>query len=94
MTGEMTLSGRVLAIGGVKEKVLGAARAGISAIVLPKQNEADLEDLPQEVRDRLEFHFVDELGEVLELAIREGRSEPQVYSKAGSDRPLSSDLEH
>ncbi len=94
MTGEITLSGRVLPIGGVKEKVLGAARAGISAIVLPKQNEADLEDLPEEVLDRLDFHFVEELGEVLDLSLRDAEREAPVYPDAEADRPLSSDLEH
>ena len=56
MTGEITLRGRVLPIGGVKEKVLGAHRAGITTIILPKENEADLEDLPEEVREPLTFH--------------------------------------
>ena len=70
MTGEVTLSGRVLPIGGVKEKVLGAVRAGITEVLLPKENEADLEDLPQEVRDTLEIHFADDLGDVLALALR------------------------
>src|SRR5207244_2775722 len=68
--GEITLRGRVLPIGGVKEKVLGAVRAGITTIVLPKENEADLEDLPDDVRKSLEIHLVDELGEVLSLALR------------------------
>jgi ATP-dependent Lon protease len=70
MTGEITLSGRVLPIGGVKEKVLGAVRAGISDVVLPKDNEADLEDLPQEVVDTLDIHFAEELGDVLALTLR------------------------
>jgi ATP-dependent Lon protease len=70
MTGEITLSGRVLPIGGVKEKVLGAVRAGITSVLLPKDNEADLEDLPQEVRDTLKLHFADDLGDVLALALR------------------------
>jgi ATP-dependent Lon protease len=70
MTGEITLSGRVLPIGGVKEKVLGAVRAGIDEILLPKQNEADLEDLPEEVRDTLEIHLAEDLGDVLALALR------------------------
>jgi ATP-dependent Lon protease len=70
MTGEITLRGRVLPIGGVKEKVLGAERAGITTIVLPKENEADLEDLPKEVRDKLQIHLVSELGEVLALTLR------------------------
>ena len=70
MTGEITLSGRVLPIGGVKEKVLGAVRAGITEIVLPQANEADLEDLPQEVQDTLKIHFADSLGDVLALTLR------------------------
>src|SRR5881296_2469872 len=70
MTGEITLRGRVLPIGGVKEKVLGAVRAGIDRIIVPKENEPDLEDLPQEVRDKIEVHLVSELGEVLALTLR------------------------
>jgi ATP-dependent Lon protease len=62
MTGEITLRGRVLPIGGVKEKVLGAVRAGINRIILPKENEPDLEDLPKEVRDKIEVYLVQETG--------------------------------
>ncbi|MGH7614692.1 MAG: endopeptidase La [Gemmatimonadales bacterium] len=75
MTGEITLRGRVLPIGGVKEKVLGAVRAGIRTIVLPKENEADLDDLPEDVRRSLEVHPVEELGEVLSLALRGAKFE-------------------
>ncbi|HXM39504.1 MAG TPA: endopeptidase La [Gemmatimonadales bacterium] len=75
MTGEITLRGRVLPIGGVKEKVLGAVRAGITAVILPKENAPDLEDLPEEVRKTLEVHLVEELGEVLTLALRGARFE-------------------
>ncbi|HMA42388.1 MAG TPA: endopeptidase La [Gemmatimonadales bacterium] len=75
MTGEITLRGRVLPIGGVKEKVLGAVRAGIRTIVLPKENEPDLEDLPEDVRKSLEVHPVEDLGEVLSLALRGARFE-------------------
>ena len=70
MTGEVTLSGRVLPIGGLKEKVLGAARAGITEIVLPKENEPELDDLPEEVRKTLTFHPVETLEEVIALALR------------------------
>ena len=70
MTGEITLRGRVMPIGGVKEKVLGAVRAGITRIILPKENEPDLEDLPREVRDKIEVFLVQELGEVLALTLR------------------------
>ncbi len=73
MTGEITLRGEVLPIGGVKEKVLGAVRAGISRIVLPKKNEPDLEDLPEEVRKTLEVYPVENLGEVLALTLRGAR---------------------
>ncbi|MFN2316851.1 MAG: endopeptidase La [Gemmatimonadales bacterium] len=70
MTGEITLRGGVLPIGGLKEKVLGAVRAGINTVVIPKENEADLEDLPEEVRKTLTVHAVQELGEVLALTLR------------------------
>jgi ATP-dependent Lon protease len=70
MTGEITLRGHVLPIGGVKEKVLGAVRAGITRIVLPRKNEPDLEDLPEEVRQKIEVFPVDSLGEVLALTLR------------------------
>jgi len=69
MTGEITLRGRVLPIGGLKEKVLGAHRAGIKVIVLPKENEADIEDIPDEVRSLLSFHPVERLEEVLKIAL-------------------------
>jgi ATP-dependent Lon protease len=75
MTGEITLRGRVLPIGGVKEKVLGAVRAGITSIILPKENERDLEDLPDEVRKTLDVHLVEDLGQVLSLALRGARFE-------------------
>ena len=75
MTGEITLRGRVLPIGGVKEKVLGAVRAGITSVILPKENERDLDDLPDEVRKTLDVHLVEELGQVLSLALRGARFE-------------------
>ena len=70
MTGEVTISGRVLPIGGVKEKILGASRAGISDIILPSENLADLEDLSDAERDRMTFHAASELGDVLRVALR------------------------
>src|SRR3954465_9997342 len=69
MTGEITLRGRVLPIGGVKEKVLGAHRAGITTIILPKDNEADMEDIPEDVRNQLTFHCVSTLDEVFKIAL-------------------------
>lgn len=69
MTGEITLRGRALPIGGLKEKVLGAHRAGIKHIILPKANEADIEDIPDEVRQQLTFHPVETLTEVLKVAL-------------------------
>jgi ATP-dependent Lon protease len=68
MTGEITLTGQVLPIGGLKEKVLGAKRAGINKIVLPKRNESDLDDVPKEVRDTMTFVPVEEISEVFEQA--------------------------
>ena len=76
MTGELTLTGRVLPIGGVKEKVLGAVRAGINEVILPSENEAHLEDLPDAVRNSLTVHLVEDLDRVVELAIRGVRTKP------------------
>src|SRR5947209_447324 len=69
MTGEVTLAGLVLPIGGVKEKVLAARRAGIRRVVLPQANKKDLRDLPDHVRQEMQFHFVDRVEEVLSLVI-------------------------
>jgi ATP-dependent Lon protease len=69
MTGEITLTGQVLPIGGLKEKVLGAKRAGISKILFPKRNEMDLDDIPKEVRDTITFVPVEEISEVLHHAL-------------------------
>jgi ATP-dependent Lon protease len=78
MTGEATLRGRVLPIGGVKEKVLGAHRAGITTIILPKDNESHIEDIPEDVRQQLTFHFVRTLDELFEIALLPAeRSAPQ-----------------
>ncbi|HEY0192439.1 MAG TPA: endopeptidase La, partial [Kofleriaceae bacterium] len=71
MTGEITLSGRVLPIGGLKEKVLGAVRAGITHIVIPRDNEADLDDLPADVRATLKVTAVDSLAEALSVTLRD-----------------------
>jgi ATP-dependent Lon protease len=70
MTGELTLTGRVLPIGGVKEKVLGAVRAGITEIIVPADNEASLEDIPAEVLEGLTVHLVETLDEVMAVALK------------------------
>jgi ATP-dependent Lon protease len=69
MTGEISLRGRVMPIGGLKEKVLGAHRAGIKHIILPKDNEGDLEDIPEDVRKVLTFHALATLEEVFDVAL-------------------------
>jgi ATP-dependent Lon protease len=97
MTGEITLSGRVLPIGGVKEKILGAVRAGITTVVLPKENEADLDDLPEEIRDGLTIHLVEELGEALSHTLRGGEfreGKLQFSSPESGDNGGSKPLQH
>ncbi len=65
----MTLQGRVLPIGGVKQKVLAAHRAGLKEVILPKRNEGDLEDVPEQVRNEMAFHPVETIDEMLALAL-------------------------
>ena len=68
MTGELTLSGRVLPVGGVKEKVIAAKRAGIKSIILPGENKKDLAEIPEYIKKGMTFHFVNEIDEVIKLA--------------------------
>jgi ATP-dependent Lon protease len=69
MTGEITLRGKVLAIGGLKEKLLAALRAGIFEIILPRANEKDISELPDNIKKAMKLHFVDRMDEVLALAL-------------------------
>jgi ATP-dependent Lon protease len=69
MTGEITLRGLVLPVGGIKEKVLAAARAGIRAIILPKKNEKDLEEIPERIRNQMEFKFIQRMDEAIDIAL-------------------------
>jgi ATP-dependent Lon protease len=88
MTGEVTLRGRVLEIGGVKEKVIAAHRAGLKTIILPKENKKDLVDVPKEVIDDLDFKFVDHMDQVLDIALT--RQIPKMSPIA--ERPLMHSL--
>ncbi len=71
MTGEITLRGNILPVGGIKEKVLAAHRAGIKTILLPKRNEKDLIDIPDHIRDEMKFHFLTEMSDILKLAFEQ-----------------------
>jgi ATP-dependent Lon protease len=79
MTGEVTLQGRVLPIGGLKQKVLAAHRAGLTDVVLPTDNEPDLDEVPEAVRDAMSFHAVRNVREVLDIAL-----EPDVVTAAAA----------
>jgi ATP-dependent Lon protease len=69
MTGEITLRGQVLPVGGVKEKVLAAHRAGIKTIIMPKWNEKDLEEIPKKIKKDIQFYFVEKMMDVIKLAL-------------------------
>ena len=82
MTGEITLRGKVLPVGGIKDKVIAAHRAGIRKVVLPKENEKNLEDVPQSVKKKIEFHFVEHMDEILSVALLEVPPETKTKTKA------------
>ena len=88
MTGEITLRGRVLPIGGVKEKLLAAHRAGIKIFMLPRKNRKDLDEVPQEIRDQIEVVLVDHVEEVLALALTAARPVPATAA-AAAQPPIS-----
>jgi ATP-dependent Lon protease len=69
MTGEVTLQGRMLPVGGLKQKVLAAHAAGLTDVIIPERNRADLDDIPEDVRNEMSFHPVMSLDEVLELSL-------------------------
>jgi ATP-dependent Lon protease len=87
MTGEITLSGAVLPVGGIKEKVLAAHRAGIKKVILPKENERDLEDVPEDVRNELKFVPVETIEEVLKEALDIDLPRPLVSYPGNSFAP-------
>jgi ATP-dependent Lon protease len=88
MTGEITLRGLVLPVGGIKEKVLAAKRAGIRTVILPQKNEKDLEEIPEPIKKEMEFHFVQTMDEIIPLALREKTSKAS-RSKKRSPRSVS-----
>ena len=90
MTGEITLRGNVLPVGGIKEKVLAALRAGVKEVILPERNEKDLFEVPKEVQDRLKFHFVKRVDEVLDIALGPPeRFPPKLAPPTGPERSTS-----
>ncbi len=88
MTGEITLRGRVLPVGGIKEKVLAAYRKGINTVILPKKNEVDLEKIPKDVREKMKFVFVQTMDEVLEVALcdKSKQEKPDAITKKNSGK--------
>ena len=82
MTGEITLRGKVLPVGGVKEKVLAAHRAGIRLVILPKRNRKDLDEVPEDVQQRLEFVFADVIEDVWDAALLPAQASRQVPSSS------------
>jgi ATP-dependent Lon protease len=74
MTGEITLLGNVLPIGGLNEKVVAAARAGVKTVIIPKQNEKDLKELPEYLKQAVQFRLVETMDQVLEIAMNPGES--------------------
>jgi ATP-dependent Lon protease len=86
MTGEVTLRGKVLEVGGIKEKVLAAHRADLANVILPKGNERDLRDVPDDVRDAIDFHFVERMDDVIRLALSDGKRRTRRPGRSAATR--------
>ena len=92
MTGEITLRGRVLPIGGLKEKALGALRAGINTVIIPEKNKKDLVEIPKNVKRKLKFVTVQNMDEVLEIALEPAtpkKARPPKAKKKPAGKPRS-----
>ncbi|HMK76522.1 MAG TPA: S16 family serine protease, partial [Thermodesulfobacteriota bacterium] len=87
MTGEITLRGLVLPVGGIKEKVLAGMRAGIKTIILPKKNEKDLEEIPENIRKQMNFEYIQRMDEAIELALK--HTEPRSAEREAFSPPVS-----
>jgi ATP-dependent Lon protease len=85
MTGEITLRGLVLPVGGIKEKVLAGMRAGIKTIILPKKNEKDLEEIPEHIRNQMNFKFIQRMDEAIEQALK--HPEPRTEERGALSPP-------
>ncbi|WP_376788927.1 endopeptidase La [Thermoflexus sp.] len=90
MSGEITLRGKVLPVGGIKEKVLAAHRVGLRMVILPKRNEKDLEDVPEDVRQAMQFVLVETIDEALQVALQDRRESARAVSKDGARRSRAS----
>jgi ATP-dependent Lon protease len=93
MTGEITLRGQVLPVGGIKQKVLAASRVGIDTVILPKHNEPDLEDIPEEIRKTMNFVFAERVDEVFAAALRDGSTQVERMAEAVAQETSSEDTE-
>jgi ATP-dependent Lon protease len=85
MTGEITLRGQVLPVGGIKQKVLAAARVGLDTVILPERNKPDLEDIPDEIRDQIQFLFVERVDDVFAAALSDGASHSEEQASSVQD---------
>jgi len=89
MTGEITLRGKVLPIGGLKEKLLAAHRAGLFEVILPKDNEKDIAEVPENLRSAMKLHFVETMDQVLALALEQPLPQTDISGEASQTIPLS-----
>ena len=93
MTGEITLRGKVLPIGGLKEKLLAAHRAGLFEVILPKENEKDVAEVPENLRSAMKLHFVDTMDQVLAVALEQPLPDAGIPTEATQPIPLSAPSE-